>query len=161
MRDALVCSPANLRGELVAWQEDLVLATRAGRPAIYYVWAGSRDPTEGHDCSGHIVWWCRQVGISLPRGRATADSMWRDLEPVEVHEVQPGDLAFYGTSSRATHVMIVMPGGGVAGMSGGGSKTTSIAIATAKGAHHKAFKSHTYRRDFLGFRKLPIPGESP
>ena len=160
MADPLMCSLSSRRAELVAWQEDLVRETRERRgPVLFYVWAGYRRPADGHDCSGHIVWWCDQVGVRLPRGRATADSMWRDLEATDAP--RPGDLALYGTPAKATHVMIVLeePAPGifaVAGMSGGGSATTSIPKARASGAAHKRFETHRYRRDFLGFRRLPL-----
>lgn len=159
-----MCSPRSLRSELVAWQEDLVReAEKAKGPVLFYRWAGYLSPAKGHDCSGHIVWWCDRVGVRLPRGRATADSLYRDLEAIDVP--RPGDLALYGTPAKATHVMIVvgeLVAGAcpVAGMSGGGSKTASVEIAKASGAWHKWFASHLYRRDFLGFRKLPIDDEA-
>lgn len=161
MADSLICSVSNRRAELVAWQEDLIRESAAA-PVIWYRWAGSKAPADGHDCSGHIVWWCNQVGIRLPRGRATADSLYRDLATTAAP--RPGDLALYGTPAKATHVMIVVgaPTNGffpVAGMSGGGSSTTTEAKAKEQGARYKRFGSHRYRSDFLGFRRLPIDGE--
>lgn len=151
----MICAPDRLREELVAWQEDLAESDEV----IWYRWGGYEAPADGHDCSGHIVWALGKVGIQLPKGRAWADSMFRDLPATE--EPLPGDLALYGTKERATHVMMVLGPGDkpgiyrVGGMTGGGSRTTSEEIARKQGARHRIHASHLYRRDFLGFRRIP------
>ena len=49
------------------------------------------------------------AGVSLPH---SADSQYRDTTPsVPVGDAQPGDLAFFGTTSYVHHVGIVVGGG--------------------------------------------------
>ncbi|MFL2060141.1 C40 family peptidase [Marinilactibacillus psychrotolerans] len=66
---------------------------------------GSRG-TSTFDCSGFTMWVFRQVGKSL---HATADSQYRNS--ARVSNPQPGDLVFFGSGGRATHVGIYAGGG--------------------------------------------------
>ncbi|WP_413527422.1 NlpC/P60 family protein [Marinilactibacillus psychrotolerans] len=66
---------------------------------------GSRG-TSTFDCSGFTMWVFRQVGKSLP---STADSQFRNS--ARVSNPQPGDLVFFGSGGRATHVGIYAGGG--------------------------------------------------
>lgn len=158
-----VCAPdpRSLRSELVA----LVVALLEAREPTYYVLGGSTSPATGLDCSGLIVWACRQLGVDLAAGgiRST-DHMWRRLEAVQAPE--PGDLALYGRGREpdpCEHVCLILgPGAGgefaVAGMSGGGRWCTSLEAAKHRTppANLRRFACHTYRSDFVGFRRLPF-----
>jgi cell wall-associated NlpC family hydrolase len=61
----------------------------------------------GMDCSGLIYTAHREAGINIPR---TSASMYGDARKVEIDEVVPGDLLFFGTSKnsrRVNHVGLI------------------------------------------------------
>lgn len=61
---------------------------------------GGNTP-EGLDCSGLVEMAYRAAGIPVPR---TAHDQFRELPGV--HEARPGDLLFFGSGRKATHVGI-------------------------------------------------------
>lgn len=155
---------AHLRAELAERVELLLEEQKAGAEFLY-LWGGAKSLEEGVDCSGFLCVLARGLSTPLPLGRPDTDALWRELEPVAKPE--PGDLALYGTgdlADPASHVMVVLEGGRVAGMSGGGRKTRTKEIARKFGARLKAFDSPRYRGDLIGFRRLPFhlaPGVAP
>lgn len=68
---------------------------------------GGADPN-GFDCSG-LVWYVyARHGLTLPR---TVEDQWQVGGSVDPSELQPGDLVFFSTTSRAaSHVGIVIGG---------------------------------------------------
>lgn len=69
-----------------------------------YRWGGTT--TAGFDCSGFTQYVFRQNGISIPRdSRAQYAATTRVSNPV------PGDLVFFGSGGRVTHVGIYAGGG--------------------------------------------------
>lgn len=146
-------TPAHLRAELA----EKLLQMAVG-PVIYYLWGGV-SPKTGMDCSGLVMWLCSQLSVPLPMGRPNTDMLWTMLERVDSGSEEGGDLALYGSGDvrdPANHVMVRLADGRVAGMSGGGSRTTSIAIAKQQNARLKIQDSHLYRKDFIGWRRLPL-----
>lgn len=136
-----MCSPepADLRRELAAWIEQLLEAGEA----VWYRWGGAE--LHEADCSGLVVYWARAMGLDCPRW-TTADMLtWPALEG----EPEPGDLALY-----PGHVTILLPGGRVAGMSGG-RRGMTVAEAQAAGARLRAFDTHLYRPDFWRWARIP------
>lgn len=155
----LICSaaPADLRAEFAAVVEDLL---KLPEP-VPYLWGGFVSVKLGLDCSGLICWGCRRVSVPLPLGRPNTDTLWDRCEHVDSGLEEPGDLALYGTGAvrdPACHVMVRIGNGRVAGMSGGDSTCTSISISRAKKppAQLRAFSSHLYRKDFIGWVRLPF-----
>lgn len=70
-----------------------------GRP---YQWGGNGPET--FDCSGLVRYVHQQLGISVPR---TAADQFSAAQPIEVDELQPGDLLFFRLESRRiSHVAI-------------------------------------------------------
>ncbi|MEW6189554.1 MAG: NlpC/P60 family protein [Actinomycetota bacterium] len=59
---------------------------------IPYLWAGD-SPEEGFDCSGLVMYVFAQHGVTLPHHSATQFKMGT---PVEIEELQPGDVVFFG-----------------------------------------------------------------
>ncbi|MDI6689837.1 MAG: NlpC/P60 family protein [Actinomycetota bacterium] len=59
---------------------------------IPYLWAGD-GPEEGFDCSGLVMYVFTQHGVTLPHHSATQFTMGT---PVEIEELQPGDVVFFG-----------------------------------------------------------------
>jgi cell wall-associated NlpC family hydrolase len=147
-----LADPAHLRAELAAVVEGLL----ASQP-VWYRWGGSSSPAEGLDCSGLVCWACARLSTPLPLGRPNTDALWQKLERVDNGQHVPGDLALYGhgdPADPASHVMVVLAGGRVAGMSGGGPHVVSETTARARGAQLKEYRTHLYRPDFLGFRRI-------
>ena len=62
-----------------------------------YLWGGTVAPS--YDCSGLMQAAFASVGIRLPRDAYQQEAF---LEPVE--NLIPGDLVFFGTPQKATHV---------------------------------------------------------
>ncbi len=74
-----------------------------------YVWGGT-SLTKGADCSGFVLSVFRNYGMSLPhssRAQANCGS------GVDIGDVKPGDLIFYGNRSGINHVAIYVGGGQV------------------------------------------------
>ena len=159
----LICADtaAAKRAEGIALLEEML----AGAP-VWYVWGGSASPESGFDCSGLVVWLAGRLGIELPTPRPNTDDIFRLFEKVE--SPAPLDLCLYGSGKKAdpaNHVMVVLGEGldgqrRVAGMSGGGRWATSLQASKERNppARLKAFSHHLYRKDFLGFYRLPLGG---
>lgn len=157
MTDGPMSAPtaAHLRAEMA----EMVLLLSIG-PVIWYRWGGT-NPRTGMDCSGLVAWCCGELSTPLPLGRPNTDAMWKLLARVESGSEEGGDLALYGhgavdPTDPASHVMVRLADGRVAGMSGGDHTTTTVEIAKAKNARLKIQSSHLYRNDFIGWRRLPF-----
>ena len=71
---------------------------------VPYLWGGDGPAEGGFDCSGLTRAAYATAGISIPR---TADTQWRHDPTIPTGQhLQPGDLLFYGTPARATHVTL-------------------------------------------------------
>jgi murein DD-endopeptidase len=66
-----------------------------------YRWGGA-TPT-GFDCSGLVYYTFRKAGVDVPR---TSQQQFRAATPVPRHQVEPGDLVFFGHGGRVSHVGI-------------------------------------------------------
>jgi peptidoglycan DL-endopeptidase CwlO len=75
--------------------------TRVGSP---YSWGGSGP--NAFDCSGLVMWSFQQAGISLPH---SSQALARGGQPVEMSEMQPGDVVNY--YSDASHSAIYIGDG--------------------------------------------------
>jgi cell wall-associated NlpC family hydrolase len=65
----------------------------------HYLWGGTVGPN--YDCSGLMQTAFAAAGIWLPRDAYQQEAF---LQPIEMELLQPGDLVFFGTPDRATHV---------------------------------------------------------
>lgn len=68
---------------------------------------GGNSPQQGLDCSGFVGHVFRQtLGLQLPRESL---AMSHAAQPLDRHELQPGDLVFFNTLNRAySHVGIYL-----------------------------------------------------
>ena len=64
-----------------------------------YLWGGTVGPN--YDCSGLIQAAFASVGIWIPRDAYQQEDF---MHPVAVHNAERGDLIFFGSEERATHV---------------------------------------------------------
>ena len=69
---------------------------------IPYRWAGA-DPARGFDCSGLVYYVFNQVQVRLPRMQR---ELFHRSEQVNVGDLQPGDLLFFNTFAKLSHVGI-------------------------------------------------------
>lgn len=90
----------------------------AGKP---YVWGGESMEEGGYDCSGYIYNVLKDSGFKA--GRTTADGYRKLGKQIPSDQKQPGDLLFFGTAAKATHIAIYA-GNGQMWESVGGSKNT-------------------------------------
>jgi cell wall-associated NlpC family hydrolase len=71
-----------------------------------YLWGGTVSPN--YDCSGLIQAAFQSVGIWLPRDAYQQEDF---VQKIEITELQPGDLVFFGTPQKATHVGLYLGDG--------------------------------------------------
>lgn len=99
-----------------------VVAAAMSQQGVPYSWGGGSASgptlgfgpgagTVGYDCSGLTLYAWAQAGIPLAR---VAQSQYDTILHVPMSSLQPGDLVFYGSSSRSIgHVAIYIGGGQV------------------------------------------------
>jgi len=141
-------------------QSELMVYTARCLVGVPAKWAGNGPG--GLDCSGFAQYVLACAGYEpwasmFPHAMdLTANGL---REHCEIHHgpAQAGDLAFYGSSQRATHVMIVtaVDEGGVptelVGVSGARSGLVNTMVALARGAMVKIFTSVDYRSNFVEY----------
>lgn len=110
-----------------------IYSTVQGRPYR----AGGTDK-KGFDCSGLVQYAYRHFdGRTLPR---TTRDLYRAGSPVK--RMQSGDLVFYGTRKRPTHVGIYL-------------WNDWFLHAGSEGVTLSSTREHYYAARFLGARRLP------
>ncbi|MEO0869691.1 MAG: C40 family peptidase [Cyanobacteria bacterium J06642_11] len=71
-----------------------------------YLWGGTVAPN--YDCSGLMQAAFASVGVPLPRDSYQQEAFTTTLDKADL---QPGDLIFFGTSERTTHVALHLEAG--------------------------------------------------
>lgn len=96
----------------------------------YYLWGGTVGPN--YDCSGLMQAAFASVGVRLPRDAYQQEAF---LQPVPLDTRQPGDLIFFGTREKATHVGLYLGDGQYIHSSGieQGRNGIAIDILSAEG----------------------------
>ncbi|MBE9028749.1 C40 family peptidase [filamentous cyanobacterium LEGE 11480] len=93
---APVISEAEIRDclpEIIAFTEAAMAVSNE------YLWGGTVAPN--YDCSGLMQAAFRSQGIQLPRDAYQQEAF---VQPVELSDLVAGDLVFFGTPEKATHV---------------------------------------------------------
>ncbi|MBE9036477.1 C40 family peptidase [aff. Roholtiella sp. LEGE 12411] len=79
---------------------------KASQQSNYYLWGGTVGPN--YDCSGLMQAAFTSVGIWLPRDAYQQEGF---TQPIPIAELAAGDLVFFGTSQKATHVGLYLADG--------------------------------------------------
>jgi cell wall-associated NlpC family hydrolase len=106
--DTEYLEPADRPYQPVQWSEakirtripDVIAFTQtAMAQPNHYLWGGTVAPN--YDCSGLMQAAFASVGIWIPRDSYQQEAF---VQPVAIADLLPGDLVFFGTPTRATHV---------------------------------------------------------
>ncbi len=88
---------------------DSIIKTAKGMMGIPYLWGG--NSTKGNDCSGFTQTVFKRHHIQVPRDARQQALVGEEINPDEnFSNVKPGDLLFFGSSDRITHVGISLGG---------------------------------------------------
>ena len=114
-----------------------------------YLWGGSLGPD--FDCSGLVQTAYASQGIWLPRDAYLQE---RFCQPVAArsgitHLLEPGDLIFFGSPQRCTHVGLHLHNGSYLHSSGTTTGHNGLAIDNLSPTHGSAVASH-YRQSLRG-----------
>lgn len=99
----------------------LILSTAEQALGTPYRYGGNTP--QGLDCSGLVEMAYRAAGIQVPR---TAEQQFRELP--EVGKARPGDLLFFGSRRKATHVGIYRGDGQMIHAPGQGREVVSVPL---------------------------------
>ncbi|KOP26983.1 glycoside hydrolase [Hapalosiphon sp. MRB220] len=86
--------------------EVIAFTHKAMQQANYYLWGGTVGPN--YDCSGLMQAAFRSVGICLPRDAYQQEDF---TQSIDLALLTPGDLVFFGTPQKATHVGLYLGDG--------------------------------------------------
>ena len=103
--------------------EVIVFTQKAMQQANYYLWGGTVAPN--YDCSGLMQAAFASVGIWLPRDAYQQEEF---TQPISTAELEAGDLVFFGTPQKATHVGLYLADGYYIHSSGKDKGRNGIAI---------------------------------
>ena len=122
-------------------KEALVIAQRVAWGLVNkpYLWGGD-DPMSGFDCSGLCIEILKSVGILPRQGDWTANQLYKRFLQYRVSlatQVKNGCLVFWGNGQRMTHVEYAINDVLTIGASGGGSATSTLAVAMRNNAYVK------------------------
>jgi cell wall-associated NlpC family hydrolase len=81
----------------------LTYAHQAMKQPNHYLWGGTVGPN--YDCSGLVQTAFASVDIWLPRDAYQQEAF---VQPVTLEALQPGDLLFFGSPDRCTHVALYL-----------------------------------------------------
>ena len=158
------------RKRLVQYMDKAMRRWRQGNP-IPYLWGGQSwskykskhhpgyyKNIQGVDCSGFVILGLIDVGILKVGYDTTAAGLRSRFQIVSSAEALPGDLVFFGSGKRISHVgMCYQPVGNghwvMVEAGGGGSTCKTVEIAMSKNAYVRpAWTSR--RSDIRGYGRI-------
>ncbi|MEB3331789.1 MAG: C40 family peptidase [Synechococcaceae cyanobacterium] len=166
--DPLACPPPlqRLSRSAIEARLDAVLSQALAalqRPNVY-LWGGTLGPD--FDCSGVVQWAFAGQGIWLPRDAYLQERFCRPVavQPGQTALLRPGDLLFFGTPRRCTHVGLHLGGGRYLHSSGREHGRNGLGIDDLN-PHNDAPVARHYRAELRGAGRVmhshdgsPLPG---
>ncbi|MFY8149717.1 MAG: C40 family peptidase [Prochlorococcaceae cyanobacterium] len=127
----------------------LAAAEQARRQPNVYLWGGTLGPD--YDCSGLIQTLFAAQGIWLPRDAYLQERFCRPVavRPGSTALLHPGDLIFFGTARRCTHVALHLEGGRYLHSSGREHGRNGIGIDDLSPSNQDPVSCH-YRAELRG-----------
>ena len=142
--------PRLKRAEIAARLEQvLAFALAAMEVPNTYLWGGTVGPN--YDCSGLVQTAFASAGIWLPRDAYLQERFCRPVavRPGVTHLLEPGDLIFFGTARRCTHVGLHLGGGRYLHSSGKEHGRNGLGIDNLNPRNPDPVASH-YRAELRG-----------
>ncbi len=114
-----------------------------------YLWGGTVGPH--YDCSGLVQTAFASAGIWLPRDAYLQERFCQPVavQPGVTHLLEPGDLIFFGTARRCTHVGLHLGGGHYLHSSGREHGRNGLGIDNLNPRNSHSVASH-YRQELRG-----------
>ena len=109
----------------------------------HYLWGGTIGPN--YDCSGLIQAAFASVGVSLPRDSYQQEAF---SQAIPLDALQLGDLIFFGSSEKTTHVALYLGNGDYIHSSGKDQGRNGIGIDSLTNLSHPV--SQAYSRQLRG-----------
>jgi len=103
----------------------------------YYEWGGTVAPN--YDCSGLMQAAFASVGVWLPRDAYQQESF---TQAIAIGELVPGDLVFFGTPQKATHVALYIGEGNYIHSSGKTQGRNGIGIDSITNLSHPVSQNY-------------------
>jgi hypothetical protein len=94
--NAIAFSYPKIKSQLL---EVIDFTIQAMQQPNYYLWGGTVAPN--YDCSGLMQAAFKSVGVWLPRDAYQQEAF---TQKISFEELLPGDLVFFGSTEKATHV---------------------------------------------------------
>ena len=137
----------------------IAFAQAAKQQDNYYLWGGTVAPN--YDCSGLMQAAFKSVGVWLPRDAYQQEAF---TQPINITELQLGDLIFFGTPQKATHVGLYVGDGCYIHSSGKDQGRNGIGIDQLSAQGDKV--SQAYYQELRGAGRVvksysPNPGLLP
>ena len=132
-------------------REKLPIAITFARDAMnqsnYYLWGGTVGPN--YDCSGLMQAAFVAAGIWLPRDAYQQEAFTKSIS---FSDLEPGDLVFFGTAEKATHVGLYLGDNRYIHSSGKAQGRNGIGIDVLSEDGDKV--SQDYYRQLRGYGKV-------
>ncbi|MGB3239246.1 MAG: C40 family peptidase [Geitlerinemataceae cyanobacterium] len=141
---APVFSEAEIRAKL---PEVIAFTHDAMKHHDCYLWGGTVGPN--YDCSGLMQAAFASVGVVLPRDAYQQEPF---LKPISPDALQPGDLVFFGSPEKATHVGLYLGDGRYIHSSGIEQGRNGIGIDVLSAEGDKI--SRNYYQQLRGARRV-------
>ena len=113
----------------------------------YYLWGGTVAPN--YDCSGLMQAAFKSVGVWLPRDAYQQEAF---TQKISFEELLPGDLVFFGSTEKATHVGLYL--GEACYIHSSGQKQGRNGIGIDKLSEQGDEVSKSYYQQLRGFGRV-------
>ena len=123
--------------------EVIAFTHRAMAHPNHYLWGGTIGPH--YDCSGLIQAAFASVGVSLPRDSYQQEAF---TQAIPLDSLQPGDLIFFGSPEKTTHVALYLGNGDYIHSSGKDQGRNGIGIDSLTNLSNPV--SQAYSRQLRG-----------